>query len=128
MPPTDAAPQTHDVIGAEVARRMGVPEERLRARDRSPHVAAREQPLQERTMNSAVLVPGLIGALPGMPSRLSILAALLALAGLGGLLLVHRWYARSGLWVTVAASLTSGRATPATKGATDAHAANVNAR
>src|SRR5260370_37812082 len=33
-------PMHEDAIIAEVARRMGVPEERVRARDRSPQVAA----------------------------------------------------------------------------------------
>jgi hypothetical protein len=37
---TDATRATHDEIIAEVAQRMGVPEARLRARDRSPQAAA----------------------------------------------------------------------------------------
>ena len=61
-------------------------------------------------MHISCLVLGRISTLFGLPSRLAILAALLALAGLGGLLIVHRWYARSGMWVTVAASLTGRRA------------------
>ncbi len=62
-------------------------------------------------MNIAILLPGLIGAFIGLPIRRSIrVVALLALASLGGLLIVHRWYARSGMWVTVAASLTDRRA------------------
>jgi len=40
MAPTDAAPRIHDVIIAEVAQRMGVSEEGLRARGRSSQVVA----------------------------------------------------------------------------------------
>jgi chromosomal replication initiation ATPase DnaA len=40
MSPTATTPETQDRIIAEVAYRMGVSDERLRARDRTPQVAA----------------------------------------------------------------------------------------
>jgi hypothetical protein len=54
-----------DAIIAEVARRMGVPEERVRARDRSPHVAdARHAAFW--ALNRAGLNPAQIARLLGL--------------------------------------------------------------
>lgn len=54
-----------DAIIAEVARRMGVPEERVRARDRSPHVAAARH-AAFWALNRAGLNPAQIARLLGL--------------------------------------------------------------
>jgi hypothetical protein len=98
MQPTDTTTPTHDVIIAEVARRMGVPEERLRGRDRTHQVAAARH-AAFWALNQAGLHPGRIARLLGLnhssvvhglaraqqhPEWRALVAPAVALAGAGG--------------------------------------------
>jgi hypothetical protein len=96
--PIEAATHTHDVIIAEVAERMRVPEQRLRARDRSPQVcAARHAAFW--ALNQAGLIPAQIARLLGLnhatvvhglaraeqhPEWRALVAPVVELAGAGG--------------------------------------------
>jgi hypothetical protein len=99
MPAADApSPTTHDVIITEVAQRMGVPEARLRARDRSPQVVAARhatfwalqqaglRPVQIARLlglNHSTVVHGLARA-HQHPEWRALVAPAVALAGAGG--------------------------------------------
>ena len=109
MAPTDAALGIHDVIIAEVAQRMGVPEERLRARDRSREVAAARH-AAFWALNQAGLSPARIARLLGLnhstvlhglaraeqhPDWRTLVAPAIELAGAGGQRqAVRSWLAR----------------------------------
>jgi hypothetical protein len=99
MPAADAPPPaTHDVIITEVAQRMGVPEARLRARDRSPQAAAARHAACW-ALHQAGLSPAQIARLLGLnhstvahglaraqqhPEWRALVAPAVALAGAGG--------------------------------------------
>ena len=109
MVPADATAHTYDVIIAEVAQRMGVPEERLRARDRSHQVAAARH-AAFWALNQAGLNPARIARLLGLnhstvvhglaraqqhPEWRALVAPTVALAGAGGpRQAVRSWLAR----------------------------------
>ena len=114
MQPAYTTPQTHgprtpDVIIAEVAQRMGVPEARLRARDRTHEVAAARH-ATFRALNQAGLNPARIARLLGLnhstvvhglaraqqhPEWRALVAPSVELAGAGGQRQVVRsWLAR----------------------------------
>lgn len=98
-----------DAIIAEVARRMGVPEERVRARDRSPQVAAARH-AAFWALNRAGLNPAQIARLLGLnhstvvhglaraerhPEWRALVAPAVELSGAGGQRqALHRWLER----------------------------------
>jgi len=109
MVPAGAAAHTHDVIIVEVAQRMGVPEERLRAHDRSREVAAARH-AAFWALNQAGLNPARIARRLGLnhstvahglaraqrhPEWWALVAPAVALAGAGGQRhAVRSWLAR----------------------------------
>jgi len=109
MLPADATAQTYDVIIAEVAQRMGVPEERLRAPDRTREVAAARH-AAFWALKQAGLNPARIARLLGLnhstvvhglaraqqhPEWRALVAPAVALAGAGGQRqAVQSWLAR----------------------------------